>query len=254
MRAPLCLLLFALPVSLCAQEDEGPWHPEATICWHDDFSYGDVTLASEGFALTRDPRSGLPLEIGSEGVVVATDDRPVRVAVMGFDKAEIIEPGFQGAVSLRIRVTMEEGGIFTVVIGSGDNYASFARGPGGQSAFVLPPNGPVELPYDVLRQDISVQIDLFDGEMSSRLWLTEDPEQMTSGTVRVDGEAKWATLSGSKGAVSSSRITIHEMWISDRPMKIVPEPSGMCAAGLATVGMLAMAKRGEKTFVAPISE
>lgn len=214
----------------------------ANFCWHESFDdWSNIPgMGSSVWELHTDRAAGAGFSTENGGILLSADAGRVVLELVEFGSSPV-ESAKEWSIRARLSIkSSREGGDLWAGVGSlGVAEGAAGRGPQkvGISARWLNDRGEyfaVHGTTTVIELDdvMFVQLDLFRREVTLSVW-EDSPESVQ---VVVAGGYR-SPLAESRPFLyaegSNVRARIEDVWISDVPIPIVPEPSGLVLTGLA---------------------
>lgn len=238
-----CLPVFLTPFMTCAvHAGLISFNPDARLQWHDDFEDNDVTDFSKGAVFHTDtlPDDTVVRRMESGGFYVSSDNFTGNELVRWNNR----DVGEQPNWSFVARMTIH-GGVMVAVGTSRRDHAAILpenRALRGGSAG---DNSQVRSLPNLIGEEILVRMNLFDGDLEASAWLLEDGVPVFLDTVSHSvtvARSRPGLGVGYSDTVETS-VTFHEIWVSDSPIEVVPEPP---AVALTVFGLFLLAALSQR--------
>ena len=202
--------------------------------FHDNFDDGVINDASNGgFWNPTILPAGASINASSGDVVITSNSftMPELTRIDGMRVPSRTEWSF------RARMTIEEGATFAGVGTAAFDSAAvvFERGTPELRVRSSTSRQYEQIPFPVFGEELFVQMDAFDGQLTGSLWPASDP------ALRVSSQNTYqATLTRPSFGSSGGSVTFHEVWIDTVP---IPEPAGLSLALAAMLPLLCFRRR-----------
>lgn len=238
MRILLALSSIALPVPLYAQEGgevEAPWHPDATIHFHDDLETVSIRMGFHGdregtnwYLSTRDIEK-VKVDLAGGDIDIAVQDQRSTAELRLTDLSHGLLDGevsrqYRDEWSFRARMTVHSGtaaGIRleeTGVIGMWSTAGP--QRPLEKPVLIGGRDVTAEISFPLFQREIFIQVDAFGDSASAAIWAADNWKDVvrTPSTKHSGRRLQLAVL-----IAPETHITLHEVWASDRPIQIDAE-------------------------------